>query len=102
MECESQRVLEAFASPGEYVRGGRTVACYELFSCGYARAKQAISSVKADRSDNIFGREYELAGAAAEYDFESRASDESVRGGNRQHMVEDQADELFADPVDEP
>lgn len=81
VESEIQSKLSDYSTPGEYIKTGRVVACYELFNCSYKRVKEAIGKIKRETQYH-FNNEYELENAVELFDFEDIATNTKVRIGN--------------------
>jgi hypothetical protein len=70
IEAAIQSKLHDYYAPSEYKLGGRSIACYEVFNCGYRKAKEVIANLKKDMPDE-FGEEFEAPDIEECFDFEA-------------------------------
>lgn len=81
VESEIHGRLSDYSTSGEYVKSGKVVACYELFSCSYKIVKEIIERIKADTKYD-FTNEYEMENAVDLFNFENLHTKKSNRLGN--------------------
>lgn len=81
IESEIQGRLSNYYYPSEYKLGGRQVACYEVFTCGYNRVKKVISEVKKEFANEFIGKDVELEDAENLFDFGDVNVSNSLRKG---------------------
>jgi len=107
VESEIHSRLSDYSTSGEYVKSGKVVACYELFSCGYKMVKEVIERIKADTKYN-FTNEYETENAVELFNFENLQTKTSNRLGNTNNRsdvatsVKQTYETIISVPVDEP
>jgi hypothetical protein len=88
VESEVHKKLVKYLNPSDYIMGGKVVAAYELFSCSYKTAKEAVVQIKEEFPEQFSAEEYELEGAFGIYDFPDVLTSQIRRGNDSNNEVE--------------